>query len=94
MSLAPFDIDLVPESEELLKTAEEQLGETPEVREEAFKELRQLLRDNGDLRFDEDEETLRVFLRARRWCPENAIKLVSPGYHPQIKIPKTDESSF
>lgn len=80
--MAPFDIDVVPESEELLKTAQKQLRETPEVREEAIKELRKLLHDNEDLHFGDDDKFLTIFLRPCHWYPESALKLVSyPSPH-------------
>jgi retinaldehyde-binding protein 1 len=91
MSLAPFDVDVVPETEELLKVAEEQLRETPEVREAAFKELKRLLHDNEDLQFDEDEVKLTIFLRACHWYPESAIKLVSPR-NLEKKIPRNSRT--
>ncbi len=74
---APYDVDTSAESAELLKIARDQLRETPENREKGFKELRELLKENSDLRFREDDAFLEVILRCCHWYPEGAIKLVS-----------------
>ena len=74
---APFDIDVIPESEELLEFAKKELRETPEIKEQAFKDLRTLLHDATDLHFREDDEFLTIFLRPCHWYAESAIKLVS-----------------
>lgn len=76
-SLAPFDIDVTPESPELLERAKTELRETPEVREAALKELRQLLKDNDDIYFGDDEKILIIFLRACHFYPESALAMVS-----------------
>lgn len=72
-----FDIDTSPETAELLAIAKEQLRETPEVRAASFKELRELLKQNPDLHYRDDEDFLEVVLRCCHWYPESAIKLVS-----------------
>jgi retinaldehyde-binding protein 1 len=72
-----YDIDASPESPELLEIARVQLRETPEVREAAFKELRDLLKQNPDLHYRDDDSFLEVILRCCHWYPESAIKLVS-----------------
>jgi retinaldehyde-binding protein 1 len=72
-----FDIDTSPESPELLKFAAEALNETPENREKGFRELRELLKQNPDLQYKDDEEFLTIILRCCHWYPESAIKMVS-----------------
>lgn len=72
-----YDIDVSPESPELLETARVQLRETPEIREAGFKELRELLKQNSDLNFGDDPEFLTIVLRCCHWYAESAIKLVS-----------------
>lgn len=72
-----FDIDVGPESAELLEFAKVTLRETPENREKGFKELRELLKQNPDLHYRDDEEFLTVILRCCHWYPEGAIKMVS-----------------
>lgn len=74
-----FDIDVSPETPELLELARVQLRETPEVRETGFKELRELLKQNPDLYYGDDEEFLQIILRCSHWYAEGAIKLVSLG---------------
>ena len=72
-----FDIDVSPESPELLEFAKTTLRETPENREAGFKELRELLKQNPDLSYRDDEAFLTIILRCCHWYPESAIKLVS-----------------
>lgn len=73
---APYDIDTSTETSELLEIARVQLRETPENRANGFKELRELLQKNPDLKFREDDAFLEVILRCCHWYPEGAIKLV------------------
>lgn len=72
-----YDIDVSPESPELLELARTQLRETPENRAAGFKELRELLKQNPDLNYKDDEAFLTIILRCTHWYPESAIKLVS-----------------
>lgn len=72
-----YDIDVSPETPELLEIAKVQLRETPEIREAGFKELRELLVQNPDLHFGDDQEFLTIVLRSCHWYAESAIKLVS-----------------
>lgn len=72
-----FDIDTSPETPELLEIARTQLRETPEVREASFKELRELLKQNPDLNYRDDDDFLEIVLRCCHWYPESAIKMVS-----------------
>lgn len=77
---APYDIDTSRESAELLEIARAQLRETPETRENGFKELRELLKANSDLNFRDDDGFLEVVLRCCHWYPESALKLVSIAF--------------
>jgi len=71
-----FDIDVSPESPELLETARVQLRETPENREKGFSELRELLKQNPDLNYRDDDAFLTIILRCCHWYAEGAIKLL------------------
>jgi retinaldehyde-binding protein 1 len=71
-----FDIDVGPESPELLAIAREQLRETPEIRKEGFEKLKELLKQNSDLNFPDTEQLMEVVLRCTHWYPESALKLV------------------
>lgn len=75
-----YDIDVSPESPELLELAKNLLRETPENREKGFKELRELLKQNPDLNYKDDEAFLTIILRCCHWYAEGAIKLVSFCY--------------
>lgn len=61
-------------SEGALKLAESELRETPEIKEAAIKELRELLHASSDLNFKDDDEFLLVFLRACHFYPQSALK--------------------
>ncbi|KAG5673908.1 hypothetical protein PVAND_003909 [Polypedilum vanderplanki] len=69
-----FDIDISPESPELLAIAEKELRETPEIRAKGLAELRELLKKNSDLNFTDDENFLVIILRVCHWYPESAIE--------------------
>lgn len=71
-----FDIETGPESPELLEKARVELRETPEVRQEGFKQLRELIRQSTDLNFPDNEEFMEILLRCCHWYPESAMKLV------------------
>lgn len=72
-----FILDTSPPSAETQKIAEVELNETPERVEESVAELRRLLHENEDLHYDDDDKTLKLFLRPCHFYPESAIKLVS-----------------
>ncbi|KAK8788719.1 hypothetical protein V5799_021497 [Amblyomma americanum] len=68
-------VDDLPECLRIL--AHQELGETAVVRRQALKQLRQLLSDEPSLHFTADEDTLLIFLRARKYdvpCAFNTIK--------------------
>lgn len=75
-----YDIDVSPETPELLEVARTQLRETPENREIGFRELRELLKKNPDLSYREDDQFLQVVLRCCHWYAEGAIKQVSSTF--------------
>lgn len=75
-----YDIDVGPETPELLEIARDQLRETPENREIGFRELRELLKKNPDINYREDDEFLEGVLRCCHWYAEGAIKLVSQTF--------------
>lgn len=72
----PFDIDTGPISERAIETARTELRETPEIREQGIKELRDLLHAS-DLHFRDDDEFLTVFLRPCKYYAPSAFKMVS-----------------
>lgn len=77
MSFKPYDIDCEPESPELLAVAEKELRETPELREKAIAELRDLLHAATDLHYADDDDFLLIFLRPCHFYADSALKLVS-----------------
>lgn len=64
---------LAPETVEL---ARQELRETPEVKEKALVELRDLLHAATDLHYRDDDEFLTIFLRACHWYPQSALEKV------------------
>lgn len=72
-----FDIDPDYCPEEFLEIARNELRETPEVREEATKKLKELLLETKDLYYGIDDDFLVIFLRPCKWYPESALQLVS-----------------
>lgn len=78
MSSAEFrlerSVELLPETKDL---AEKELRETPERTKEALERLRELLKENKDLYYGDDDDLLTIFLRPCKWYPESAIALVS-----------------
>lgn len=77
MSNAPFDIVTDPPSAALLEKAREELRETPEVREQAIKELRELLHEAKELNYGDSDEFLLIFLRPCKFYPKSALEFVS-----------------
>lgn len=72
-----FDIEPDYCPEQYLELAREELRETPEIREQATKELKKLLAEATDLFYGDDDNFLIIFLRPCKWYPESALKLVS-----------------
>lgn len=79
MSNAPFDIVTDPPSTALLEVARNELRETPEVREQAIKELRELLHEAKELNYGDSDDFLLIFLRPCKFYPKSALELVSKG---------------
>lgn len=72
-----FAIDRSPLSPESQKIAEQELRETPEIVEQAIKELRELLKNDDTIYFADDDETLIIFLRPCKFYAKSAYELVS-----------------
>lgn len=77
MAKAPFLLNTTPLDAETRELSERELNETPERSAEAVRELRELLHQNTDLYFREDDQFLISILRPCHFYPESAIKLVS-----------------
>lgn len=76
-----FQLDRSPLSEETKKIAEAELRETPEIVEQAIKELRELLANDDTIYFADDDETLIIFLRPCKFYAKSAYELVSMSYN-------------
>lgn len=77
MAKAPFILNTSPLDAETREIAVRELNETPERSAEATEQLRQLLRENTDLYYRDDDQFLISILRSCHFYPESAIKLVS-----------------
>lgn len=62
-----------PDTMEIAKT---ELRETPEIREAAIKELRDLLQSCSEICYRDDDEFLIIFLRACHFYPKSAFEKV------------------
>ncbi|XP_063698391.1 retinaldehyde-binding protein 1 isoform X2 [Culicoides brevitarsis] len=76
MSNAPFDICTDPPSPAVLEIAKNELRETPEVREQAIKELRELLHEAKELNYGDSDDFLLIFLRPCKFYPKSALELM------------------
>jgi len=76
MAVPPFCLETGPASAELLEIARVEIRETPDVREKAITDLRNLLHSETDLHYPDDDEFLEIFLRPCHFYPASAIKLV------------------
>uniref|UniRef100_U5EFH4 Putative lipid particle n=1 Tax=Corethrella appendiculata TaxID=1370023 RepID=U5EFH4_9DIPT len=102
MSLAPFDIEIDPQSPELWEFARKDIRETPEVREQAIKELRNLLHDATDLHYRDDDDFLLIFLRPCHFYAESALTMMrriaefKKNYAPLIStlMPEDEKVAF
>lgn len=61
---------------ETLEIARVELRETEEVKAEAIKKLRELLKATPELNYKDDDAFLTVFLRACHFYPEGALEKV------------------
>ncbi|XP_037928475.1 clavesin-2 [Teleopsis dalmanni] len=62
---------LKPETEELART---ELNETPETKEIAIRELRELLHSCADIKYRDDDDFLVIFLRCCHFYPKSAFE--------------------
>lgn len=77
MSTSEFRLDRSVElSPDTKQVAETELRETPERVKEALERLRELLKENKDLHFGDDDDLLTIFLRPCKWYPESALALM------------------
>lgn len=79
-----LSIDTSPPTPELLEFAKNDLRETPDVVKAALVELRDLIRTDGTLSYQDDDETLTIFLRPCKWYAKSAFELVSHNTHPAV----------
>lgn len=73
----PFNLDTSPPSDEARRIAEEELRETPENVKQALAELRELLKNDDTIYFNEDnDDVLMIFLRPCKFYAKSAYELV------------------
>ena len=70
-------MDTSPMSEAVRKVAEKELRETPEVSKEALAKLKELIKADGAITINvDDDNLLLVFLRPCKFYPESALALI------------------
>lgn len=72
-----FNIRVGYYTSETMEIAKTELRETPEVKEAAIKELRELLHSCSDIHYRDDDDFLIIFLRACHFYPQSAFEKVS-----------------
>ncbi|XP_017792875.1 PREDICTED: alpha-tocopherol transfer protein-like isoform X2 [Habropoda laboriosa] len=60
--------------------ARDELRETPEVVQQALKDIRMLLKDEPELNVPDDDEFYQKFLRPCKWYPKSAFELMKRFY--------------
>lgn len=75
--MSRFTLNTAPLSADGQAIATKELRETPEIREAAIKELRELLHNTPELTYADDDYYLLIFLRPTHFYPASALKLVS-----------------
>ncbi|CAH1105861.1 unnamed protein product [Psylliodes chrysocephalus] len=73
---SPFALDYSPPSAETLALAEKELRETPENIKTALAELKELLKNDDEIYFKDDDEVLTIFLRPCKWYAKSAYELM------------------
>lgn len=66
----------------------EELGETPEVKQRCLAELRQLLEGEDNLRVPQDDAFLLMFLRARKYRVNDALKRLKNYFRVRKQMPE------
>ncbi|KAF5300290.1 hypothetical protein FQA39_LY11147 [Lamprigera yunnana] len=72
----PFTLELEPLNDECKALAEKELRETPEVVEQAIKELKELLKNDPTMYFPDDDDFLIIFLRPCKFYAKSAYELM------------------
>ncbi|KAI4455098.1 alpha-tocopherol transfer protein-related [Holotrichia oblita] len=72
----PFKIETGPLSKEAQAVAEKDLRETPENVAEGLQKLRELLEADPTIRYETDDEFLKIFLRPTKYYPKSAFQLM------------------
>ncbi|GBO38327.1 hypothetical protein AVEN_112947-1, partial [Araneus ventricosus] len=77
MPMQAWEDDMSPE---IIRKAEKELGETPEVKEQALKDLRRLINEESDFRPQTSDSFLLRFLRAKKYDIRRAFKTLQNYY--------------
>ncbi|CAG9864379.1 unnamed protein product [Phyllotreta striolata] len=74
---SPFCLDYSPPNDEWRSVAERELRETPENVKKGLEELKDLLRNDDEIYFKDDDEVLTMFLRPCKWYAKSAHELMT-----------------
>lgn len=68
--------------------AEKELRETPEVVQQALKDIRVLIQDEPDFVVPDDDEFYQKFMRPCKWYPKSAYELMKRFYKYRVNHPR------
>lgn len=71
-----------------IQRAKNQLRETPEVVQQALKDIRELLKGEPELIVPDDDEFYQKFLRPCKWYPKSAFELMKRFYQYRANNPR------
>lgn len=83
-----IESDLHDGGEFYKEKAEKELRETPEVVQQALKDIRVLIQDEPDLEVPDDDEFYQKFMRPCKWYPKSAYELMKRFYKYRVNYPK------
>ncbi|XP_012151156.1 alpha-tocopherol transfer protein isoform X1 [Megachile rotundata] len=71
-----------------IQRAKNELRETPEVVQQALKDIRELLKGEPELIVPDDDEFYQKFLRPCKWYPKSAFELMKRFYQYRLNNPR------
>lgn len=89
------DLELDEPSQEVMEYARQNCGEDPNTRLQAIYELREMIYERGECTPDRmDDEYLTIFLRARKFIPQRAHRLMVNYYQFREDYPELFENVY
>ncbi|XP_053998779.1 alpha-tocopherol transfer protein-like isoform X1 [Hylaeus anthracinus] len=85
-------VDFNDGDEEYQEKAIMELRETPEVVQQALKDIREMLKDEADLILPDDDEFFQKFMRPCKWYPKSTFELMKRFYKFRLSHPRYCEN--